>query len=160
MGWSPRKLFIRRLEAARAASLESVRPRVMMGEWQAAAQSRAAEAVAITLDSDDTADEAATWAKEAIRALGHPGADNEPVQLSYLPRKANHPAITPEAAWIAEGIAQCDLLYDLFGNLFHPPPLDPAWRTPPVVKLADTIFRERALQQTSPVGQTPGASRL
>jgi hypothetical protein len=134
------------LMSAKAASVDSVRPRVMVGEWQAAAQARAAEAVALTLDSADPADEAATWAKEAIRAWAAQGPTHEPAPASYLARKSKS-TITPEAAWIAEGIAQCDLLYDLFSNPFRPPALDPAWRTPPVVKLADTIFRERAFSK-------------
>jgi hypothetical protein len=133
-------------KVAKDASVDSVRPRVMVGEWQAAAQARAAEAVALTLDSADPADEAATWAKEAIRAWAAQGPTNEPAPYSYVTRKSKT-TITPEAAWIAEGIAQCDLLYDLIGDPFRPPKLDPAWRAPPVVKLADTIYRERAFSK-------------
>jgi hypothetical protein len=38
-----------------------------------------------------------------------------------------------------------DLLRDLLGNLFHPIALNPAWRTPTTVSLAQAAYEERSL---------------
>jgi hypothetical protein len=129
--------------AARAASAESDRPRVMVGEWLAAAQARAAEAVACTLEADDPADEAATWGKEAIRAWAAQYAGGRLFRAGQGPRLPHHVA-TPEAAWIAEAIAQCDLLRDLIGNPFQEPQFNPSWRTTEAVTLATSIVKDRA----------------
>ncbi len=141
-----KRVFHGALVAAKAAFLESARPRIMVGEWQAAAQARAAEAVVCMLEAADPADEAATWSKEAIRAWAHQSPAANRAAPTYLPTSP-HPTLTPEAAWIAEGIAQCDLLYDVIGNPFHEPGLVNAWRTPPVVALAKVIFAERAFSK-------------
>jgi hypothetical protein len=133
--------FHQAVEAARAASLQAARPRVMMGEWLAAAQARAAESVACMLAADDPADEAATWGKEAVRAwAAQSQATNigDPVHMPWLP----YQAISPESAWIAEGIAQCELLRDLVGNPFQSPTLHPSWRTGPAVALATAIVQD------------------
>ena len=142
-GLANRRALHQAVLAARAASMDSGRPRVMMGEWSAAAQARAAEAVACTLEADDPADEAATWGKEAIRAWATQNSGGKSSRAAHGPRLP-HQAGTPEAAWIAEGIAQCDLLRDLLGNPFHPAHFDPSWRTPQAVTLANSIFRDRA----------------
>jgi hypothetical protein len=39
---------------------------------------------------------------------------------------------------------QCALLHDLFGNPFSPVTFDAAWRTPPVIALAQTIYDRRS----------------
>jgi hypothetical protein len=137
-GLANRKTMHQAVLAARAASMESARPRVMMGEWQAAAQARAAEAVVCTLEADDPADEAATWGKEAIRASAAQNSGDKSFQGGHWS------GLTPEAAWIAEGIAQCDLLRDLVGNPFQPPQFDPSWRTVGAVTLGKSIFKDRA----------------
>jgi hypothetical protein len=142
-GLASRSTFHKGVQAARAASLQSVRPRVMMGEWLAAAQARAAEAVACTLEADDPADEAATWGKEAVRAwAAQSQATNigDPLHMPWLP----YQAMSPEAAWIAEGIAQCELLRDLVANPFQPLALHPSWRSGPAVDLAKTIIQDHA----------------
>jgi hypothetical protein len=45
----------------------------------------------------------------------------------------------------AERKFQCDLLRDLFGNPFHPTPLNPAWLTTPSTSLARAAYEERNL---------------
>ena len=50
---------------------------------------------------------------------------------------------------IGEYDAQCHLLRDIFGNLFRPVALDPAWRTSTVVALAEGIYAERAFDRMS-----------
>jgi hypothetical protein len=128
---------------ARAASLKASQPRIVAGGWLAAAQAQAAETVTRSLEAEDPADEAATWAKEAVRAW----ASRKPATTAMEPIRTprlTHQTMSPEAAWVAEGIAQCDLLRDLIGNPFRPPALDAAWRTPQAVALATTIFKDRA----------------
>lgn len=49
-----------------------------------------------------------------------------------------------EAAWEAERWVQVDLLRDIFGNPFRPITLNPAWRTPTVISLGETIYSEEA----------------
>ena len=44
-----------------------------------------------------------------------------------------------------EGKKQSCLLREIFGNPFRPVVLDPAWRTPNAVALAETIYEEREL---------------
>jgi hypothetical protein len=44
-----------------------------------------------------------------------------------------------------EPLLQCHLLWDVMGNPFRPVTLDPAWRTPAVVSLAQTTYDERHL---------------
>jgi hypothetical protein len=151
-GLVSKRVYHQAVAAARDASLHMTRPRIMVGEWTAAAQSRASEAVALTLESDDPADEAATWAKEAIRAwatqapASHaPGAE-QPSSLFVDPFHVAHKQakISPEAAWIAEGMAQCDLLRDIIGNPFKSATFSPAWRSPQAIALAQSMFRDRS----------------
>ena len=47
-----------------------------------------------------------------------------------------------------ESAAQCRLLRDIFGSPFRPTTGDPAWLTPAVVSLAQTIYDERAFVRT------------
>jgi hypothetical protein len=49
------------------------------------------------------------------------------------------PAFEPAAV-----ASQMEIIHDIFGNPFHPATLDPAWRTPSVVNLADAIYDNRA----------------
>jgi hypothetical protein len=48
------------------------------------------------------------------------------------------------AARHSESAAQCHLLRDIFGNAISPVVIDPAWRTPGVVTLAQQIYEQRA----------------
>jgi hypothetical protein len=56
---------------------------------------------------------------------------------------------------VDECLAHCDLLRDLFGNPFRPATLNPAWRTPDAVALAQAAYDQRPL----PAG-TLDAARL
>jgi hypothetical protein len=141
-----KKAYQQAVHAARAASLQAARPRIMMGEWLAAAQARAAEAIACTLEADDPADEAATWGKEAVRAWAAQNSGPHPAAGSHMPHLP-HQSMTPEAAWIAEGIAQCDLLRDLIGNPFRAPVFAPSWRTPQAIALATSICQDRSFTE-------------
>jgi hypothetical protein len=131
-------------ELARAAYLDSARPQVTVGGWFAAASARAAEAVVLALPADD----AATCSKEAVRAWATHVPRNEPINPMQRPRLA-FPPVSPEAAWIAEGNAQCELLRDLIGNPLHPPTLLPSWRTPQVLELAKGLFQENSFADLS-----------
>src|SRR5207237_4668586 len=93
--------------------------------------------------ADDPADEAATWGKEAVRAWATQSTSG-PSLAPHAAPQLSHANKSPEAAWIAEGIAQCDLLRDLIPNPFHAPVLNAGWRAPRAVALARTIFQERA----------------
>jgi hypothetical protein len=53
---------------------------------------------------------------------------------------ARNPLLGSEAA---ELLAQAELVREIFGNPFRPISLDPSWRTPSVVSLAQTIYDER-----------------
>jgi hypothetical protein len=46
-----------------------------------------------------------------------------------------------------EGAAQCVLLRDIFGTLFHPISLDRAWLTSNAISLAQAIYEERAFDR-------------
>jgi hypothetical protein len=148
-----KKAYRQAAEAAHAASLEAARPRVMVGGWMAAAQQRAAEAVALALKSDDPADDAATCAKDAVRAWASHVPSNKPIDSMQRPRLASAP-VSPEAAWIAEGTRQCELLRDLIGNPFRPPSLDASWRTPQAVALAKKIAQDHAFADMPQLADT------
>jgi hypothetical protein len=49
------------------------------------------------------------------------------------------------AAWDQERAAQAVLVRDIFGNPFRPVALDPAWRTRPVLSLAQAAYEDVAL---------------
>jgi hypothetical protein len=46
-----------------------------------------------------------------------------------------------------ERAAQATVLRDLFGNPFRPVTFAPSWRTPNVLRLAESIYRERAFDE-------------
>jgi hypothetical protein len=128
-------------DGAHAAKAASLQPRITLAGWAGAIQARAAEAVACTLESDDPADEAATWGKEVMRAWANSGTN--PKHAINLPRPP-HPTMSPEAAWIAEGIAQCNLIRDMIGNPFSHQVLDASRRPSHAVTLASTIYQDHA----------------
>jgi hypothetical protein len=51
-------------------------------------------------------------------------------------------------AWDAERAAQCDILRDMIGNPFRAVSIDPSWRTPLIVAMAESIYEERRFQDT------------
>ena len=63
-----------------------------------------------------------------------------------------------DLAWVAavrsEEGAQADLLRDIIGNLFRPVSLDPAWLTPNVLELAQSIYDERAFDRMPVLADT------
>jgi hypothetical protein len=50
-------------------------------------------------------------------------------------------------AWADERQAQAALVREVFGNPFRPVSLDPAWRTPAVLQLAQALYDDRAFDQ-------------
>jgi hypothetical protein len=150
--------------AAAEAAFDAESPRLAHGPWLAAAQARAAEAVAGIFDMREGPTKGALCAREAARAVGR-GARGDFVMGNLppiaVPQEIWYPwqswssvgtttktqdseALAGEAAWKAEGEAQCHLLRDIIGNPFQPPSFQPAWRTPAIVKLAQSIYDERA----------------
>ncbi len=140
-GYASKRALKEAIEPARAVTLEATTPRMVSRGWIAAAQARAAEAAMCALEADDPADDTATWAKEAVRAWARlDPAKHAKEYIINLPRQRGN----PEAAWVAEAEVQCELMHDLFGNPFRPPPLNAAWRTQRVIALGKTILQERA----------------
>jgi hypothetical protein len=88
----------------------------------------------------------------AAWATVNPGNATQVARVAALSASA-HLAAAPELpdaerlpAALAECQAQADLLRDIFGNPFHPPPaLDPAWLTAEVVALAEAAYADRLL---------------
>jgi len=151
-------------EAAAEAAFDAESPRLAHGPWLAAAQARAAEAVAGIFDPVDGPTKGALWAREAARAVGR-GARGDLITGTLppipVPQEIWYPwqawgavgtstqpqdleALAGEAAWKAEGGAQCDVIRDVIGNPFRTPGCQPSWRAPEVVKLTRTIYDERA----------------
>jgi hypothetical protein len=50
------------------------------------------------------------------------------------------------APTVRQSTRQADLLRDIFGNPFRPVSFDPAWRTPTVIAVAETIYAERRFE--------------
>jgi hypothetical protein len=119
----------------------------MVGESLRAAQARAADAVACALSADDPADEAVTSSKETARPCTTQKLTSNNTTSQLMPRLATA-ALTPEAAWIAEGVAQCELLRDVIGNPFRMQPLDRSWCTSEAVAIAKGILRDGAFNRT------------
>jgi hypothetical protein len=156
--------------AAEEAAFDAESPRLAHGPWLAAAQARAAEAVAGIFDAREGPTKGALWAREAARAVGkgargdfmmgnlppiavpqaiwYPWESWGAVSTSTTSTKTQDvEALAGEAAWKAEGEAQCVLLRDVIGNPFRTPTLPPAWRTSDVVKLAQKIYEEHAFSR-------------
>jgi hypothetical protein len=58
-------------------------------------------------------------------------------------RRERHATQRSEDAWWCERQAQAGLLRCLCGNPFRPAPVDPGWRTPDVLAMADAIYCQR-----------------
>ena len=128
-GRNERRLAI---ESANAAAFDASGPAVGVGGWLAAAQARAAEAVAATLAELDPANVAAARAKDAVRAQAKArpnpqvGPASTPSSMSISWNSAvsipSSGGTVPSevAAWTNEANIQCDYLRDIFGNPFHP----------------------------------------
>jgi hypothetical protein len=74
----------------------------------------------------------------------------------WLPFTRHYAAVAASAAAATASLcgggsgepeAQAGLLRDIVGNPFRPAALDPAWRTPQVVALAQAIYDERAFER-------------
>jgi hypothetical protein len=155
-GRAGRRVLRRAASAATAAALEANGPRPATGPRLAAAQARAAEAVAAAFDPHEGAHLAANWAREAVRAWAHgPAAQNSAYVEKKWQRKKRAKMPPPrkvslvhegEAEWQAERKAQCESLRDIFGNPFHPQTRDQTWLTPKVLDRARSIANNRSFQ--------------
>ena len=52
-----------------------------------------------------------------------------------------------EAVWYFKMVQACPSLRDIFGNPFRPVTINPAWLTPKVTTLAQTIYNDRAFDR-------------
>jgi hypothetical protein len=138
--------------------------------WQRLADPRSRLAVEVAeryadgLATEDEARRAEASADAAAEAIAASGTWNWDVDLSYSPAglcaQAAAQAVTtgpePWAAWAArrargnspeERAAQAGLVRCIFGNPFRTVPIDPAWRTADVLRLAESIYQERAFDR-------------
>lgn len=76
---------------------------------------------------------------------------------SLVDANGDHPAFAAGRA--AEHEAQVDLIHCIFGNPFHPVTIDPAWLVPCIVKLARTIYEERAFDRMPELADALEAAR-
>jgi hypothetical protein len=164
--WRERRQAI---AAAAAAALEANGPRLTTAPRLAAAQARAADAVAGVFDAREGAHLAANWARESVRVWAH-GAPTDLTSRGHSPlpskpyvhkswqrkrkakkltKKKNAVAPGGEAVWQAERRFQCDIVRDIFGNPFRLPIADSAWMKPQAIELAKTIYHDRAFKRLS-----------
>jgi hypothetical protein len=54
--------------------------------------------------------------------------------------------VVARRAWSAASVAHCGLVREVFNNPFRPITLDPTWRTPTVVQLAQSLYDERCFE--------------
>ena len=151
-------------EAALEAAIDAESPRLATGPWVAAAEARAAEAVARLLDPKEGPVKAAVWAREAARAWakGTPdqtGAMSPPATVPQevcfatpwataadSTQQRDPESIFGEVAWKGEAQAQSHLLRDIFANPFHAVRRTPAASAPEITKLAQDMYNERAFE--------------
>lgn len=142
--------------AAAAAAFDANGPQIGVGGWLAAAQARAADAVAHVFDDEDPANCAAASVREAIRARTKgdfqsgqpPSKDSTWIVTSFCssPARADEPvpAVPPEqTAWNDAGKTQCEYIRDLFGNPFQQAtPNKTMLQFPNAIALAKSIYDE------------------
>jgi hypothetical protein len=126
-------------EGVRAAELELAFANAFASCLEAAESSLgqfAAEAAAHTCEDDAMV--AAEWASQtAAQVAAH---EQGGLTLSHSVASVGVLADLLRGA----RAKQCDSLRDIFGNPFHPLPMDPAWLTPPVTQFASAIYDTRA----------------
>ncbi len=59
-----------------------------------------------------------------------------------------------------ETLTQASLVRDVFGNPFRPVTIDPAWRTPEVVRVAEAIYEDRAFDRMPILGDAPQPPKI
>jgi hypothetical protein len=103
--------------------------------------------------TEEQLEEAGKRAGWAAAWAAHGDAAEAAAWAASRREEAGWTSITAERAAFAETQDatkrqfQSDLLRDIFGNTFRPVALDPSWRKPSVVKLARTIYEERAFDR-------------
>jgi hypothetical protein len=158
--------------AAAGAALDASSPHIGVGGWLAAAQARAAEAVAAALNEHDPANVAAARAKDAIRAWmkGSAIAKPKPTAAAPTPPPENSwnssiiiagtnaadpsPSSTPNVppaeidAWAKEAQVQCQYLRDIFGNPFRQAGANASvLHQSRAIVIAERIYRDRGFGQ-------------
>jgi hypothetical protein len=105
---------------------------VAIGEWEAVRDAAHETLLAHSWSEDDSAHRAAVAAASANawEAAVHAAAG---ISLAVMQDRASS---------AQEDAAQANLLRCIFGNPFLPVTLDPDWRTPPVVTLAQAAYDE------------------
>src|SRR5262249_26752047 len=82
----------------------------------------------------------------ALLAYGDPISASHGAAQAHASDTAGSGGITSEVAWTAVFTAHWHLLREILGNPFRPPPaVDPAWRTPAVLQLAQAAYDDRVL---------------
>jgi len=111
---------------------------------------RQAEGLAGPADVADAQDEAHAAVLEAWQPVRHPALAAAAMAASYAlsrPRRAYVYAVQAAGGVPAERLAQCRLLRELFGNPFRPVAVEPAWRTPAVLAIAQHIYEREVFAE-------------
>jgi hypothetical protein len=129
---------------------------------------RHADAQATDAELERAAAEAcAVWDEDTKQALTGGERDRESLSRPYTASAAAYNVAIPPGWWggaptfvapyeiareatadgSAEGVAQCILLRDIFGNPWCPVAVDKSWLTCGVVRLAEGIYDERAFDR-------------
>jgi hypothetical protein len=140
--------------AASCAAIDASSPHIGVAGWRAAAQARAAEAVAGALCEPGPANTAAARAREAVkaRARGLPSGATPTSSSSSSSQviiaastTATAPKVPPpeNIAWETEAKVQCDVVRDVFGDPFRAVKIDaPAAKLAPALAIARRIYQE------------------
>jgi hypothetical protein len=88
-------------------------------------------------------------AESAIRAFAVETAWNSDAYQRFANKRSPVPGVDDAhlAARQVESAAQCELLRDIFGNLFRRVEIDPTWQTPTVISLAEAIYEGRSFDR-------------